>query len=91
MKRRDFIAGLASVAAWPLAARAQSARHYLRIGMLDTSARQVNGNFKVLQQALLALGYVEGQNPERRISARPMAATTASRRSPANLRASKST
>ena len=61
MRRRDFIARLAGVAAWPLAARAQSARRF-RIGMLDTSAQQVNGNFKVLQQALLALGYVEGQN-----------------------------
>jgi putative ABC transport system substrate-binding protein len=61
MKRRDFIAGLASLAALPLAARAQPARHY-RIGVLDTSARQVNGNFKVLQQALQGLGYVEGQN-----------------------------
>src|SRR5450631_698514 len=60
MRRREFIAGLAS-AAWPLAARAQSARRY-RIGVLDTSARQLNGNFKVLQQALLGLGYVEGQN-----------------------------
>jgi putative ABC transport system substrate-binding protein len=62
MKRRDFIAGLAGVAAWPLAARAQPAARRYRIGVLDTSARQVNGNFKVLQQALQGLGYAEGEN-----------------------------
>jgi len=62
MRRRAFIAGLAGAAAWPLAARAQSASRLYRIGVLDTSAPQLNGNFKVLQQALLALGYVEGQN-----------------------------
>jgi putative ABC transport system substrate-binding protein len=62
MRRREFIAGLASTAAWPLAARAQTAAKRYRIGVLDTSARQLNGNFKVLQQALQALGYTEGQN-----------------------------
>jgi putative tryptophan/tyrosine transport system substrate-binding protein len=62
MKRREFIAALASAAAWPQAARAQPASRRYRIGVLDTSARQLNGNFKVLQQALLALGYVEGGN-----------------------------
>jgi putative tryptophan/tyrosine transport system substrate-binding protein len=62
MKRRDFIAWLAGAAAWPLAARAQPASGHYRIGVLDTSARELNGNFKVLQQALLALGYTEGQN-----------------------------
>ena len=68
MKRRDFIAGLASVTAWPLAARTQTAARHYRIGMLDTSARQVNGNFKVLQQTLQGLGYAEGQNLELRVS-----------------------
>jgi putative ABC transport system substrate-binding protein len=62
MKRREFIAALASAAAWPQDARAQPASRRYRIGVLDTSARQLNGNFKVLQQALLALGYVEGGN-----------------------------
>jgi putative ABC transport system substrate-binding protein len=67
MRRRNFIAALASAAAWPLAAlplaaRAQSGSRRYRIGVLDTSAPQVNTNFKVLQQALRALGYVEGQN-----------------------------
>jgi putative ABC transport system substrate-binding protein len=62
MRRRAFIAALASAAAWPLAARAQPASRRYRIGVLDTSARQLNGNFKVLQQALLTHGYAEGQN-----------------------------
>jgi putative ABC transport system substrate-binding protein len=66
MRRREFIAGLASAAAlppaaWPPAARAQSAKRY-RIGVLDTSARQRNANFRAFQQALLEHGYVEGQN-----------------------------
>jgi putative ABC transport system substrate-binding protein len=62
MRRRAFIAALASAAAWPLAARAQPASRRYRIGVLDTSARQLNGNFKVLQQALLTHSYAEGQN-----------------------------
>src|ERR1700693_496778 len=61
MRRREFIAGIATIAAWPLAARAQSASRRYRIGVLDTSARPVNANFKVFQQALLTHGYVEGQ------------------------------
>src|SRR5437879_10461449 len=62
MRRREFIVGLAIAAAWPLAARARSASRLYRIGVLDTSAPQLNTNFKVLQQALRERGYVEGQN-----------------------------
>jgi putative ABC transport system substrate-binding protein len=61
VKRRAFIAGLAS-AAWPLAARAQSALRRFRIGLLDTSARRGNVNFFAFEQTLRARGYVEGQN-----------------------------
>jgi putative tryptophan/tyrosine transport system substrate-binding protein len=61
MRRREFIVGLA-VAAWSTSARAQPASRRYRIGVLDTSARQVNANFGVLQQSLLERGYVEGQN-----------------------------
>jgi putative ABC transport system substrate-binding protein len=61
MKRRAFIAGLASVA-WPLTARAQTALRRFRVGVLDTSARRGNANFTALEQTLRARGYAEGQN-----------------------------
>jgi putative ABC transport system substrate-binding protein len=62
MRRREFIAGLASAAARPAAARAQSSARHFRVGVLDTSARQVNANFTAFRQALLAHGYFEDQN-----------------------------
>jgi putative tryptophan/tyrosine transport system substrate-binding protein len=61
MRRREFIAGLAA-AAWSASAHAQPASRRYRIGVLDTSSRQVNANFGVLQKSLLERGYVEGQN-----------------------------
>jgi putative tryptophan/tyrosine transport system substrate-binding protein len=61
MRRREFFAGLAA-AAWSASAQAQLASRRYRIGVLDTSARQVNANFDVLQKSLHERGYVEGQN-----------------------------
>jgi putative tryptophan/tyrosine transport system substrate-binding protein len=62
MRRRDFIAGLGSAAAWPVAARAQQSAipvvGYLDGGSLDTSRETVAGVRRGLSEA----GYVEGRN-----------------------------
>jgi putative tryptophan/tyrosine transport system substrate-binding protein len=59
MRRRNFIAGLASTTAgWPLAARAQSvASKVQRIGIIDDSP-----SWDPFRQQLRELNYVEGQN-----------------------------
>src|SRR6516225_2650426 len=60
MKRRQFLSLLGSAAAWPLAARAQSA---YRIGVLETTSAALNAaNFDALRQGLRQHGYIEGQN-----------------------------
>ena len=65
MRRRDFIAGLAAVAAWPLAARAQRGNRMRRIGVLmgwgenDHSAK---ASLAQLTQGLQELGWTDGQN-----------------------------
>jgi putative tryptophan/tyrosine transport system substrate-binding protein len=61
MKRREFIAGLGSAAAWPLAARAQPGERVRRIGVLvggDGPGR----NLPALIQALADLGWTDGRN-----------------------------
>jgi putative tryptophan/tyrosine transport system substrate-binding protein len=62
MRRRNFIAGLASTAAWPPMARAQQPAMpvvaLIRDGSADTAARYVDAFRKGLNQT----GYVEGQN-----------------------------
>ena len=62
MRRREFIFGMAGWAASPAATRAQSKSGRYRIGVLDTSARERNANFRAFQRALLQDGYVEGEN-----------------------------
>ena len=63
MRRRDFIAGLGSAAAWPLAARAQQAAMPV-IGLL--SHQTADDGYKNITvpflQGLKETGYVEGQN-----------------------------
>jgi putative ABC transport system substrate-binding protein len=63
MRRREFIklAGSAAVG-WPLVAQAQQAGKVRRIGILDTTARELNKDIAALFKGLRAFGYVEGQN-----------------------------
>jgi putative tryptophan/tyrosine transport system substrate-binding protein len=67
MKRRQFIAGLGSVAAWPLMARAQPrAGKVWRIGYLSPGTSTSNAAGVIMSEAfrlkLQELGYVEGKN-----------------------------
>jgi putative tryptophan/tyrosine transport system substrate-binding protein len=63
MKRRDFIAGFAGAAAWPLVTRAQQPGTPV-IGFLASSSPDVyrNNYLRAYRQGLSETGYVEGQN-----------------------------
>src|ERR1700757_3779416 len=62
MKRRDFIAGLGSTAAWPSVAQAQQSAIPV-IGVLFTQSANDYKNVTVaFLQGLKETGYVEGQN-----------------------------
>jgi putative ABC transport system substrate-binding protein len=65
MKRREFmglIGSAASAAVWPLGAQAQQTGNVRRIGILDTTTRELNKDIAALFKGLRAFGYVEGQN-----------------------------
>jgi putative ABC transport system substrate-binding protein len=65
MKRRQFIAGLGSAAAWPLAARAQQPDGMRRIGVLmpnDENDPEPKRRVSAFMQALADLGWTDGGN-----------------------------
>jgi putative tryptophan/tyrosine transport system substrate-binding protein len=63
MRRREFIAGLGSAAAWPLTARAQQARKVARIGYLGPLSAAVQASrVEAIRQGLRDHGYIEGTN-----------------------------
>jgi putative tryptophan/tyrosine transport system substrate-binding protein len=57
VRRREFIAGLGSAAAWPVAVRAQQSERVRRIGMIMNRF-----GFSVFTQALAGLGWTDGRN-----------------------------
>jgi putative tryptophan/tyrosine transport system substrate-binding protein len=65
MRRREFIAGLGGVAAWPFVARAQQTDRVRRIGVLmaaDENDPQRKGWLSVFTLGLAELGWTEGHN-----------------------------
>jgi putative ABC transport system substrate-binding protein len=65
VKRREFIAGLASATAWPLAARAQQCERVRRIGVLmEPPEGDPEGKLHLsgFMQGLQELGWTEGRN-----------------------------
>jgi putative ABC transport system substrate-binding protein len=65
MKRRTFIAGLGSAAAWPVVTRAQQGDRVRRIGVLlpgDENDPVAKREFTAFTQALAGLGWTDGRN-----------------------------
>jgi putative ABC transport system substrate-binding protein len=65
MRRREFIAGLGSAAAWPAVARAQQGERVRRIGVLlpyDENDPAAKAYLLAFTQALAGLGWTDGRN-----------------------------
>jgi putative ABC transport system substrate-binding protein len=62
MRRREFIAGLGSTAAWPLAARAQQGERVRRVGYLHVGDENNQTDVSAFTQALAGLGWTDGRN-----------------------------
>jgi putative ABC transport system substrate-binding protein len=62
MRRRDFIAGLWSAAAWPLTARAQERPAVPVIGWLDSGFPNRLSEIAAVHRGLSEAGYIEGRN-----------------------------
>jgi putative tryptophan/tyrosine transport system substrate-binding protein len=62
MRRRDFITGLGSAAAWPVVARAQQQAKSL-VGFLNSSSLdEYQNRLRAFRQGLSEAGYVDGRN-----------------------------
>jgi putative tryptophan/tyrosine transport system substrate-binding protein len=61
MRRREFIAGLGSAAAWPLAALAQQPKMPV-IGFLGAESLDLDPHIRNIRQGLAETGYIEGRN-----------------------------
>ena len=65
MRRREFIAGLGSAAAWPVVARAQQGDRVRRIGVLmagDENDPVYKHQLSAFTQGLADLGWTDGRN-----------------------------
>jgi len=67
IRRREFIAGLGSAAAWPLAARAQQSERVRHIAVLMSGAErdpETQARLAGIRQGLSGFGWSEGRNVE---------------------------
>jgi putative ABC transport system substrate-binding protein len=65
MKRREFIAGIGSAAAWTVAARAQQGDRVRRIGVLTTADESdpvLKARISAFIQTFADLGWTDGRN-----------------------------
>jgi putative ABC transport system substrate-binding protein len=62
MRRREFIAGLGSAAAWPAVARPQQPERMRRVGYLTFGAESDGPFAKALRDELRKVGWIEGRN-----------------------------
>jgi putative ABC transport system substrate-binding protein len=67
MKRREFIAGLAAVAGWPIAARSEQAHRVRRVGIVMPYRKgdsEYEERVQTFRQEMAHLGWSEGLNVE---------------------------
>jgi putative tryptophan/tyrosine transport system substrate-binding protein len=78
MRRRTFIAGLGSAAAWPLAARGQQGERMRRVGVLmgfEESNLEAKAFLSAFTQGLDELGWTDGRNVRMTFAGPPVALT----------------